>query len=460
MLSKIEVENVGPFKKQEFHIAMWANIFAGDQNSGKTFLLNLIWSIITGFNKKKPLHIASTIKKNEISVVHAILSEHDPHEQIYWIWNKDKQKWDKNILLKRSSYGDDADVWEEDSRCPIGQVDRMGLYARDNGGFSIFISSLKEKALDISEKEALFGIENFDRSKKYTRVYGIVEDLGSMQRSKDPEDLHEFCQMAQELLGDPVEVKGSIRLDGDSGCYNVPIIKIGEKETPLTLLSRPILRILCFVYLIFWCKRESENFAKSSGTMPIKRLFLFLDSPENGLHPKTQKKFLTSVIRIAKKSPCGIHIQTFAATNSPIVLSAIDTMFCWISTLNHLTLKKNGTEISSQGIRPVGNCEDWLTSKFFGEMTSRSEESQIAIDAAMDFMAGRYDQAYSKIAGLLPLIDRNQIDLPEFSELRKSINTILLKTLPSHDPFLIRWNLQNEETKKTQPKSKRNKARK
>lgn len=446
MLSKIEVENIGPFKKQEFHIAMWANIFAGDENSGKTFLLNLIWSMLTGFNKKKPLHIANNVKKNEISVARAILSEHDPHEQTYWLWDKDKQKWDKNILLKRSSYGDEADVWEEDSRCPIGQVNRMGIYARDNGDFSIFISSLKEKALDISEKEALFGIENFDRSRRYTRVYGLVEDLSSMQRSKDSEDLHEFCQMAQELLGDPVEVKSSIRLDSDSGCYNVPIIKIGEKETPLTLLSRSILRILCFVYLFFWCKRESENFAESSGTDPVKRMFLFIDSPENGLHPKIQKKFLASIIRFSKKNSSGIYTQTFSATNSPIVLASIENLIDGNSIFHHLALGKSGTEISSHGIQRTGSCEDWLASRLFGKMTSRSEESQIAIDAAMDFMAGRYDDVIRKTSNLAHLIYDFYVINEQSSkrDIWEYIDCILTKLIPSHDTFLVRWKISSK----------------
>ena len=69
-----------------------------------------------------------------------------------------------------------------------------------------------------------------------------------------------------------------------------------------------------------------------------------------------------------------------------------------------------------------GDTVGWLTSEIFGLKQARSQQAEMAIEAAEGWM--RYD-------------DMN--NFPEYLRTQQQIHQELQKLLPGHDPFWPRW---------------------
>jgi hypothetical protein len=89
--------------------------------------------------------------------------------------------------------------------------------------------------------------------------------------------------------------------------------------------------------------------------------------------------------------------------------------------LLHLDIGPGAVVISPLEWATRGKIGYWLTSELFGLREDRSQEAEIAIQAAKDFMGGHLDQ------------------LPEGLRTAEEIHGALKQTLSGQDPFWPRW---------------------
>ena len=93
-----------------------------------------------------------------------------------------------------------------------------------------------------------------------------------------------------------------------------------------------------------------------------------------------------------------------------------------------------------------GDVSGWLSSTVFAGAGSRSKEAELAIDAAMDFMANRLERAElglrelsESLKALRPTLEATEPPTDLQRPLVERVHDALVQTLPGHDRFWARW---------------------
>ena len=206
-----------------------------------------------------------------------------------------------------------------------------------------------------------------------------------------------------------------------------PVLRMPYGAVPYPHWSAGVKRVTSFAYLIVWAWVEHLHAVQLRKEEPTDRIILIVDEIEAHLHPKWQRTILPAILAVVNKLQANISVQVHAATHSPLVLASLephfdrekDQLFCF-----NLHADKPANEMVSFDNLPWamhGDVVSWLTSDIFGLEQARSNEAEIAIEAAEAFMRG----------------DKGA--LPQELKTKETIQEALLKYLPGLDPFWPRW---------------------
>ncbi|RUT05983.1 hypothetical protein DSM106972_031890 [Dulcicalothrix desertica PCC 7102] len=161
---------------------------------------------------------------------------------------------------------------------------------------------------------------------------------------------------------------------------------------------------------------------------PLNHIVLLIDEVESHLHSRWQRVILPAILDVACDLQNNINIQALITTHSPLVLASLEPNFK--ESEDRLFLfKLENREVTLDEIpwSKQGDTVGWLTSEIFGLKQARSQEAEIAIEAAEAWMR-----------------DSDMSAFPENLRTQAQIHQELLRVLPGHDQFWPRWIVTSE----------------
>lgn len=453
MIRHLTLKDVGPARDLKFAFSPRLNVLTGDNGLGKTFVLDVLWWVLTTtWAGEKAFPFRPTPKDfvgEALDVLHdtaepevepgiaAVLTKREGEslDEIEVVtggaWKWEGQEWVRTLWQpNRQTPGFSVHPEQHDEA--EFRPQSLVIYARIDGSFAVFdahyvkggIASFADAAIVLSPSELWDGKEVPDaevQGGKRTVIGGLIADWVSwQQRAKSPEFnalrkvLHALSSPDDPLVpSEPTRVHLRDRRD-------IPTLATSYGVVPVTLASAGMKRALSLAYLLVWAWVEHEKAAKASRRKPTRDVVLLIDEPELHQHPAWQRSFLPAVLKAVGSVAPNAGVQAFTATHSPLVLASLEPHFDpALDTLFTFDLMPRAQRVKVEKVpwRPRGDVSNWLTSDVFDLGYARSREAEEALERAVKVL-----------------------DKPDLSDVEaRKIHRDLHEALGDTDPFWARW---------------------
>ena len=424
MLTNLRLRDVGPATRLEIELSDRLNLFTGDNGLGKSFILDIAWWALAGEWPGPPALPRGGAAAAQIEFLLNGRS-HPPKKPTKSGFNLSRQEWTRRPSLIREP--------------------RLAIYARVDGGFSIFdpargyithrvISPHRPMEMVLETGSFHFTAEEVLHGKDvagHTICNGLIRDWVSWQNQPKSSPFDVLRAVIAGLASSPDEPIGigSPVRTSPVDVKDIPTLTMAYGDVPVTHVSAAMRRIASFAYLLTWVWDEHKRASEMLGREPAKDLTLILDEVELHLHPRWQRTLLPSVLDVGNALKAEVDLQVLATTHAPLVLASIESRFDEEhDSLFLFELEQGGKDVSLQKLKwaKQGDAAAWLTSPVFGLEQARSREAEEAIEAAKAF------------------IRQERSSLPAGLKTRAQIDNRLRKLLAGQDPFLIRWSISTE----------------
>lgn len=419
-MRELYLRGIGPSPRLDAEFGRRLNVFTGDNGLGKTFLLDVVWWVLTGSWAGQAAWPGPSAE--ETSMVRAVAcgdASADAAGEIIGEYDFETQRWSRRGLTSGAA-------------C-------LAMYAQVDGGFAVWdpYRNLSGQAVPTRvpmevgsgqrrPRPFLFTPENLwnglgDNGRVLCN--GLIRDWVTWQREPGTPFFDSLTEVLDVLStpDEPIRAGKPTRVWLDD-VRDIPTIRMPYGEVPVTLASAGMKRILGLAYLIVWTLWEHEIAADLSRREPLDSLVVLIDEVEAHLHPAWQRMLLPALLAAGRSVMPNISVQLMATTHSPMVLSSIEPLFDEASDKLFLfDLDKGAARLRELPWAKQGDAVGWLTSEVFGLRQARSREAERAIEAAEAYMRGEVGQ------------------LPEGLRTEEQIHAELLRVLPGHDPFWPRW---------------------
>ncbi len=493
MIRHLMLKDVGPARELKFDFAPRLNVLTGDNGLGKTFVLDALWWVLTttwagerafpwrppspdpgggggsgdgsgsgdgggsgdgsGYGERGEIRPAIT---SRISILdEAARQDKALVTEGSWQWVS-QEWWRKPWRHWRSElFSDLAEESIDEARI---RPPALVVYARIDGSFALWdsyqvkggVDDFGEAAIVMDSSELWHGKKASAHGSGRPRTIsrGLLEDWVSWQGTGAPE-FQALCR-ALKCLSEPDEplVPGRptrVRLDDR---LDIPTLSLSYGEVPVTLASAGVKRILGLAYALVWAWTEHVKAAKLTQRAPASDMVVLIDEVELHLHPKWQRMLLPAILKAIDGFGAHICAQLFVTTHSPLVLASLESVFR--EAMDDLFVLERGDRavlVNAVPFGKEGDVSNWLSSDVFDRVGGRSREAELAIGAAMDFMADRAQEAERHLNDLALRLaelpgDRSADDLINPNDaLGQRIHDALKRTLPGHDDFWPQWTL-------------------
>jgi hypothetical protein len=411
MLKSLHLRHVGSAPQLDMELADRLNIITGDNGLGKSFLLDVAWWTLTGTWVDQ----------------FALPRRDDPGQPQIRFQLSDS--YDRSVEVT-SAYQFDRQLWQPFTPEPL----QLGLtlYCRVDGSFAV---------CDPLRPDSQPRVFNFDTYSLWNGLYadkgdrskvlcnGLIHDWVYWQNQPDASPFHLLLQVIQELAHPTEWMRPArpARLFVDD-VRDMPMLETPYGMVPVTHASAGMKRILGLAYLLVWSWQEHLRIAEILRREPARNIVFLVDEVEGHLHPRWQRTILPSLMAVASALDPQIQVQTIATTHSPLVLASTEPWFDESrDRLFLLELQNQLVTLAEVPWAKQGDTVGWLTSEVFGLKQARSQEAEVAIEAAEAWMRG----------------DR-QYEFPATLHTPEQIHQELLRVLPGHDPFWARWIVRME----------------
>lgn len=465
MIRKLQLRDVGPARELDFEFAPRLNVLTGNNGLGKTFVLDVIWWVLTTQWVGSPAYpyrppTTSGLAEPEVHPQIRALLDHRRDDLIGvetggdWVWKG--QSWARPQWIPRRQtagstvYAERVDEAEHRPRSLV-------IYARIDGSFAIWdsyyvkggIENYKDAFIPLTSEEVWNGKKVPDgRGGERTVIEGLIRDWVTWQQSRNDKEFQNLRRVL-DAVSPPDEplVPGlePVRVDLQDR-RDIPTLESEFGVVPITLASAGMRRALALAYLLVWAWTEHRKAADTIKELPSRDIVLLIDEPELHLHPGWQRTYLPAVLKAMSMTAPNAGVQVFAATHSPLVLASLES--AWVEEHDDLfVLERSGKLIRAEELpfTKEGDVSVWLASTVFGRVGGRSQEAELAIAAAMDVMAGRTRDAEKHLAALearfqaLPTTPEERPARGPRQPLIERVHDALTRTLPGHDRFWARW---------------------
>lgn len=370
------------------------NILTGDNGLGKSFVLDLVWFVLTGSWAGAP----------------ALPSGGTP--QLRYEGNP-SEKGTAKFLFEQQTWR-----WESVAgRSPRGSVIYMGA------------ERMAAFVLHRNQPPAAFLLDDARRHEPNAFVFeghelwdgkedavgrplcnGLIRDWVTWMRSPaaernnvaaaPPPAPFALLERVLEVLSPPSEreklVAGPPRRVTIGDSREIPTLDTPweSKPVPVTMASAGIRRVLELAYMLVWVWQEHRQIAELMHLPPQQELFLLIDEPETHLHPRWQRTILPALMAIAAVLDPELKLQLFVTTHSPIALASVESLVDPArDRLFHFDDQGEEIHVESLDWIKHGDAVGWLRSEAIGlEGGGRSVEAETAIRWADAFMLGRLDE--------------------------------------------------------------------
>lgn len=420
MIQELHLKHVGPAPAFDIDFAERLNILTGDNGLGKTFLLDVVWWVLTGMWTSEPA-LPQRRGKNGIPEILYQIPGRNQTEKGLSRFDFSKQYWH----------------WYN-----VENVPGIFIYVQVNGNFAVSDitrnSRMNEETLQVSAPRlpAAFhftpdmlwnGLEIAGK----VLCKGLINDWVTWQYMPQ-HAMHEqapigiFSQILKHLSPHPNEtitLGNPTRVSIDD-VRDIPTIDLPYGNIPITYASAGMKRILGLAYLLVWAWYEHQQASFLLQQQPTNRLVLLVDEVESHLHPKWQRSILPALLDVATALNPQMQTQIITTTHSPLVLASIEPYFdeqCDKLFLFALDEERQAN-LREVNWSKHGDTVNWLVSDVFGLQQARSREAEQVIEAAEALMRGEEMSNY-----------------PAHLQTKDQLHTELLRLLPGHDPFFPRW---------------------
>jgi AAA domain, putative AbiEii toxin, Type IV TA system len=411
MLKELHLQQVGPADHFDVEFADRLNIFTGDNGLGKSFLLDVAWWVLTGNWADQPAYpqrhdeLPKIISKIDTRNLETIFPEIDIQSH----FDFSEQKWQKNSPLVEFSKS-------------------VVIFVRVDGGFSVFDPARKRELAYNFTPDTLW---NGLRAKGKVVCNGLIQDWVTWQNQPNKYPFQLFAKVIKKLAPHPdewIEIGEPKRISVED-VRDIPTVNLPYGNVPVTQASAGMKRILGLAYLLVWTWYEHKQASELRQQKPTNQLVLLIDEIESHLHPRWQRVILPAILDVACELQSRMKVQALVTTHSPLVLASLEPNFneeedrLFLFKLEDKKVILDEIPWSKQG-----DTVGWLTSEIFGLKQARSQEAEIAIEAAELWMRNG---------------DMNE--LPENLRNHTQIHQELQRVLPGHDPFWARWIVTSEK---------------
>lgn len=411
MLKELHLQQVGPGSHFDIEFTDRLNIFTGDNGLGKSFLLDVAWWVLTrnwvdqpAYPKSHTSEVPKITSKIDVQTGKIIVPEVDVESH----FNFSEQKWHSNSSLDNFS-------------------NSLVIYVRVDGGFSVFDPARqRDNAYNFNPDTLWNGLRLRDK----VVCNGLIQDWITWQNQPNKYPFQLFSHVIKKLAPHPsewIEIGEPTRVSVED-VRDIPTVNLPYGNVPVTLTSAGMKRILGLAYLLVWTWYEHTNASKLRQQDPVNQIVLLIDEIESHLHPRWQRVILPAILDVASYLQNNINIQALITTHSPLVLASLEPSFqesedrLFLFKLEELEVTLDEIPWAKQG-----DTVGWLTSEIFGLKQARSQEAEIAIEAAEAWMR-----------------DSDMSTFPENLRTQAQIHQELLKVLPGHDQFWPRWIVTSE----------------
>jgi hypothetical protein len=420
MLKTLKLRNVGPAPRLELDFAARLNLLTGDNGLGKSFLLDVVWWVLT---RKWP----HDLNENLTSGYPARPATPKTKASIAFELTTAKAK----PVTYESTYSVKDQAW-------VGRQGRpwnpgLVVYAHADGGFSVWDPARnywkQKKGIDVQEslpgyvfapKDVWDGLDA-EIGGKTTRVCnGLIADWASWIRERG--DTAERMKKVLARLapaGEAFEVGPLVRLSVNDA-RDIPSIHMPYADAvPILHAASGVRRVVGLAYMLLWSWNEHVRASELLDQQPTRTVVLLFDELESHLHPRWQRTILRSMLHIVEELHHQAEIQLIAATHSPMVLASAEPVFdperdAWFD----IDLERKSVVLRRRQFVNRGDVSNWLTSNAFDLKHARSKEAEEAME-----------QAFAVLRDPKPT--RRAVEDAD-TALRNA-------RLPDIDPFWVRW---------------------
>lgn len=418
MLNRLQLKHVGPAERLSADFAQRLNVITGDNGLGKSFLLDVCFWTLTGTWPEGRTALPESGSKLKPEINYTLLGKKGVTEQ------------------KSASFDFHSQSWTRLRGRP--PMPGLVVYATVDGGFAVWDPARnywrdpatgktetqeRPNAFQFTPDTLANGLEVDGRQ----LCNGLVQDWVQWYYARSSKPLlnpFDFLEEVIQVLSHPLEPMNceeprKVFVD-DSRKF--PTLSMPYGNVPFPHWSAGVKRIVSFAYLIVWAWVEHVQAAELRNEVPTDRIILLVDEIEAHLHPKWQRTILPAILRVVEKLGAKISVQVLAATHSPLVLASLEPYFNE-STDQFFTfsLVEDKVTFENPPWATHGDVLAWLTSDIFGLAQARSQEAEVAIEAAEAYMRG------------------DTTSLPDGLKTHEAITDALRKLLPGLDPFWPRW---------------------
>jgi AAA domain, putative AbiEii toxin, Type IV TA system len=423
MLRRLHTKDVGPAREMDLALGSRLNVLTGDNGLGKSFVLELVWFVLTGtFAGTPALPSGGTPQlryegtPNEKGRAAAFLFEHQA-----WSWNGVAGRGPRGSVIYLGAERMAAFVLYRNHFPQSISVD--GNLRNEPSAFVFEGRELWDGKEDASGRPLCNGLirdwVNWMRSRPAAST-----DASSAPR---PAPFQLLERVLTVLSPNPREllVAGPPRRVTIGDAREIPTLVTSwdSKPVPVTLASAGVRRVLELAYTLVWAWQEHNQIAEILQQPPQREIFLLIDEPETHLHPRWQQTILPALMSIAEVLDPELKLQLFVTTHSPIVLASVESLVDpERDRLFHFDDRGDEVHVDALDWIKHGDAVGWLGSEAIGlEGGGRSLAAEEAIRWADAFMLGKHDE------------------IPEAMRSRAALDAELRRVLAADDEYWTYW---------------------
>ena len=388
MLSRIEIENIGPADELGISPGPGTTLLTGENGRGRTLILDAAWRALTGVWPSETNHSLGTgyrsvpMQHAKGAQINAVLTDQQGKEETF-----------------RAHYPAGKAEW----RGPQHRGRRSLVYAHGNDAISAWIGGTREgrarHALSLRPDE-VFGDDPrspHEAARWYNMAHTLAEWRLNREASGAIDEAIRACIPEREREGlNTGELARSVRHG--------------------RLRGGALQRMMALAFVVVWTWLNTAPAYQEHG------MTVLIDDIESHLHPQWQRTMMGRMRDLARNPLWTGRLQLIVTTNAPLVLASVEP---WFDADNDRLIglearsdgRTEGTEVREHVFTRHGRVGNWLTSEIFGFATDRNLVAEQAI------------------------LDAKQIALekePDSTRVR-DVDRALRAALPDDDEFWVRW---------------------
>lgn len=416
MLKNLVLNNVGPADEMTLEFGDRLNILTGDNGLGKSFLLDIIWWVLT---RTWPAEVNPDLTAGKKAIPHRKKTGKIEYE----FTGKSKSE------DFSSKYRPATQSWTRREGRPTNPG--LVLYAMSDGSFAVWDPARNywknpksEKiqsgpaAYVFSPKEVWDGLETEDGK---WLCNGLIRDWANWQKEDkiDFGNLKVLLKSLSPTIGEIIAPGPLTRIDLND-VRDMPTLRMPyAQDVAIVHASSGMRRIIALAYFLLWVWKEHRLAAQLIREKPSQQVVFLVDEIESHLHPSWQKSIVPAVLNVMKALHKEAGVQLITATHSPLIMASIEPVFdTRLDSWFDLDLMDKKAVLTKRDFQNHGDADRWLMSEAFDLKSSRAIEFEKLVAEATSLV--------------------KEESKPKLSEIKK-MNDELAKALDPTDSFLTCW---------------------